>query len=246
MLAARISAALERLDAAADGSVSVAQWLRSTGQRSASEAGALAKRADRLMSCPRVADAWLGGRLSTGQVDAVVARVTDWTQAMFAVHEPELVTALAGLSVRDTELAMRHWAAYASALVEAPLREPSDRSVYLAAGPDGWGELTGRLDPSGTQVVQAALDPAGAPDVAGEPARTPRQRRADALVAVARHYLDHAEVAATSRGRRPDVTVVMTVDDLERRAGRSLDGAVLDAAAVGALLCDAMTTRRGS
>ena len=67
------------------------------------------------------------------------------------------------------------------------------------------------------------------PDLDGEPARTPPQRRADALVAVARHYLDHADVVATRRGSRPDVTVVVTVDDLEQRVGRSLDGVVLDA-----------------
>src|SRR5436190_6366102 len=116
--------------------------------------------------------------------------------------------------------------------------KPSDRAVHLSPGPDGWHEVTGRLDPVGARVVQAALDAAATPDI-DEPARTRAQRRADALVAVARHFLHHADVAATSRGSRPDVTVVVTLADLERRTGRTLDRELLDAAAIGSLLCDA-------
>ena len=134
---------------------------------------------------------------------------------------------------------MRQWAAYADALVEAPLADPRQRTVSLSPGVDGWGELSGRLDPAGSAVVNAALDAAVVPDVSSEPARTRAQQRADALVAVARHFLDHANGAATSRGSRPDVTVVATLDELERGAGRTVDGEPLDPVTVGALLCDA-------
>ncbi len=235
----RISDALAGVDPAADGAVSVRHWLQTCARRSGREAAELVKRAARLRSCPEVRASWRDGRLSTGQVDAVAARVTERTEAIFAEQEAALVPSLVALSVRDTEAAMRRWAAYADALVEAPIPDASDRSVYLSPGADGWGELSGRLDPAGLHVVNAALDAASTPDVDGEPARTRGQRRADALIAVGRFFLDHAEVAATSRGSRPDVTVVVTLDDLEQRTGQTMDGDLLDPVTVGALLCDA-------
>jgi hypothetical protein len=54
-----------------------------------------------------------------------------------------------------------------------------------------------------------------------------------------RFFLDHADTAATSRGSRPDVTVVVTLDDLETATGQTLDGDTLNPAAIGSLLCDA-------
>jgi len=197
------------------------------------------RRAQRVERCPVVAAAWAEGRLSSGQVDAVVARVSDRTQGLFADHEGEVVAVVAPLGVRDTERALRHWAAYAEALVEAPVPEPSSPTVVLAAVGDGWQEVSGRLDPVGAQVVGAALDAATVADGVGEPVRSRGQRRADALVAVARHFLDHAAAVTTTRRRRPDVTVVVSVAELGRRAGRSVDGDVLDAAGVASLLCDA-------
>ena len=103
---------------------------------------------------------WLDGKLSTAHADAVVHHVNDRTQAIFSEHEASLVPTFAGLSVRATETAMRRWAAYADALVETPLAEASDRTIRLSAGVDGWGELSGRLDPAGCRVVDAALDAA--------------------------------------------------------------------------------------
>ena len=96
-----------------------------------------------------------------------------------------------------------------------------------------------RLDPAGFHVVNAALDAATTPDVEGEPARSRGQRHADAFITMSRFFLDHADTAATSRGSRPDVTVVVTLDDLERDTGQTLDGDTLGPTAIGALLCDA-------
>ncbi len=238
-LAARLSSGIERVDPAADGAVTMAQWLRSMTRRSSSESAAFAKRASRLRACPEVTAAWIDGRLATAQADAVVHHVNDRTQAIFTDQEAALVPTFARLSVRYTEHAMRRWAAYADALVHTPLPEPSDRAVHLSMGGDGWGELSGRLDPGGFQVVAAALAAATTPDVDGQPARTRSQRSADALVTLGRYFLDHADTAATSRGSRPDVTVVVTLDDLEKRTGQTMDGGMLDPATIGSLLCDA-------
>ncbi len=238
-LAGRLCSAMDRVDPAADGAVTMAQWLRTFARRSSAEGATFVRRAARLRACPEVSAAWVDGRLATAQVDAVVHHVNDRTQAIFTEHEPALLPALAGLSVRHTEIAMRRWAAYADALVDTPLLEPSDRTVQVSMGIDGWGELSGRLDPAGFQVVSAALSAATTPDLDGEPARTRGQRDADALVALGRYFLDHADSAATSRGSRPDVTVVVTLDDLEQCTGQTMDGQLLDPASIGSLLCDA-------
>jgi hypothetical protein len=124
MVAARVSAAVERVDrsgeVAADGAVSTAHWLRANAGRSAGDARGLVDRSRRLRMCPALAAAWTDGRLSSGQIDIVVAAVTDRTEAMLAEQESVLVSSLVGLSVGDTHKAMRHWAAHAGALVDGP------------------------------------------------------------------------------------------------------------------------------
>ncbi len=238
-LTARLNASVERLDPGVDGVVNLRQWLRYRARRSDREAVLVVKRVSRLRVCPVTRAAWCDGSLATGQVDAVIGHVSDRTEAVFVEHEPELIPFLGGLSVRNTEAVMRRWAAYADALIDAPPREPSERTVHLSPGIDGWSELSGRLDPDGAQVVNAAVNAATTLDRPGEPARTRGQRRADVLVAISRYYLDHAATAATSRGSRPDVSVVVTLDDLEHGVGRSIDGDVLDGATMNALMCDA-------
>jgi hypothetical protein len=138
-LAARLCSAMDRVDPAADGAVSLAQWLRTFARRSGAEAAAFVKRAARLRLCPDVAAAWREGRFATAQTDAVVHHVTDRTQPLFAEHATTLVPTLVGLSVRDTETAMRRWAAYADALVDTPRPDASDRRVHLTADGDGGG-----------------------------------------------------------------------------------------------------------
>jgi hypothetical protein len=239
LLNARVATAVDGVDPYADGALTTASWLHTQTGRSRREAGALVKRAARVGACPELGTAWRDGRLSIGQVEAVVVNVSTRTEAIFAEQAGDLLPTLADLSVRDTERAMQQWAASAEALVNTPEPCGSERTVFLSAGVDGWGELTGRLDPAGYLVVDAALDAATVLDRSEEMSRTRNQRRADALVAVARHFLDHADVAATTRGSRPEVHVVVTVADLEQAVGRSLDGDALDPVAIGSLLCDA-------
>jgi Domain of unknown function (DUF222)/HNH endonuclease len=189
-----------------------------------------------------LAAAWTDGRLSSGQVDVIVANVNDRTATILTAHGPELVPSLVGLSTRDTEIAIRHWATYAEALATGPAQPSNQRTLHLSTGFDGAGELSGRLDPAGYEIVTTALDAATTPDLDGEPTRAYSQRRADALVTIARHFLDHADAATTTR-RRPHVQVIITLAELERGTGRTLDGQPVDAATIGSLLCDAAIHR---
>jgi len=88
-IVAWLTGALDRVDPAADGAITLPQWLRVYARRSGREAAQFTKRATRVD--PVVAEAWQAGQLATGQVDAVVANVSDRTAALFAEHAAELV-----------------------------------------------------------------------------------------------------------------------------------------------------------
>jgi hypothetical protein len=110
LLAAEVCAAVGRLDRSGavvvEGSVNTVQWLRTQGGRTQRDAGALVKRARLLAACPVLGAAWAGGGLTGGQVEVVAAKLGDDRLPLFVEHAPELVPALAGLSVRQTAMAM--------------------------------------------------------------------------------------------------------------------------------------------
>jgi hypothetical protein len=74
-------------------------------------------------------------------------------------------------------------------------------------------------------------------------ARTPAQRRADALVDVCRFFLERQACPPATR-HRPHVNVVLDYDDLlARGSGRLVDDGVVDATTIARLLCDANVHR---
>ncbi len=239
-LTARVVVAVDALDrnggAVADGAVNTTAWLRTRGGRCDHDARLLLRRVARLRGLPQVTAAWEAGRLSTAHVDAVVAHVSDRTVSMFAAVEADMVDALAPLTARDAATVMTRWAAFATAVVDGPAPPNSDRSLFLSPGLDGGGELSGRLDAASFDVVDTALTAAMTDDADGE-ARTPAQRRADALVALCAAALDHGERPATTRRRRPHVSVVITLEELLGGTdAHTLDGRPVDAAAGGGVV----------
>ncbi len=246
-LTARIVVAVDELDrnggAMVDGAVNTTAWLRTRGGRCDRDARLLLRRVARLRGLPEVTAAWEAGRLSTAHVDAVVAHVSARTVSMFAEFEADMVDALAPLTARDAATVMTRWAAFATAVVDGPAPPDSDRSLFLSPSLDGGGELSGRLDPAGFEVVDTALAAAMTDDADGEP-RTPAQRRADALVAVCAAALDHGERPPTTRRRRPHVSVVVTLDELVGGTdAHTLDGRPVDAASLAAVVCDSRIHR---
>jgi hypothetical protein len=163
---------------------------------------------------------------------------------LFATHEPELVPALAGLSTLDTARAMALWRAHAT----ADGSEPSDaeRALHLSATLDGTGAIDGTLSPEGYALVKTALRVAETPDGDGDPVRTPAQRRHDALVDVARFFLDHQRTRRGGR-HRPHLNVIVDAEALEAGAGgpggRVVNGPHLDGTTVSRLVCDSALHR---
>ena len=222
-----------------DGATSMTAWLRHHTGRSGRDAAHCTRTARRLHVLPVTAAAYRHGVLSDGQVQAIVANLSDRTVGLFGQHEDTVIPELAGLSVQDTAVAMQDWAQRAQAVMGDPPEPPLPvRSLHLSRILDGRRELTGSFDPEGGAVIATALRLAQTPDAIGEPARSPAQRRADALVDVCRRFLDHQHGRRGGR-HRPHLNVITTLDDLERRGGgRLVDGTPLDAATLSRLACD--------
>jgi hypothetical protein len=243
-LNAKLLAAVGEHDAAEvwrnDGATSMTAWLRHYTGRSGRDAAGCARTARRLRALPVTAAAYRDGVLSSGQVQAIVANLKDRTVDLFAHHQAQLVPELAALSVGDTAVAMQDWARRADAVVgDDPEPVLPERALHLSRILDGRRELSGSFDPEGGAIIGTALRLATTGDVDGEPARSPAQRRGDALVDLCRWFLDHQQTRRGGR-HRPHLNVITTLDELERRShGRLVDGSVLDPATVSRLACDA-------
>ena len=200
--------------------------------------------ARRLRDLPVTSGAWLDGELSGGQVQAIVANVDDRTTPQLAAQEASLVPTVAPLSVAATTRAMQFWRARAEALVDdgAEARAP-ERDVHLSQTFRGRWVLDGDLDPEGGELLATALRLAATDDAEGEPTRTPARRRGDALVDLARFFLDHQDHVPAGR-HRPHLNIVVNYEDLlAGRAGELVDGGFLDGASIRRLLCDAAVHR---
>jgi len=236
-LDARITEALGAFDAAKlwdiDAATSLTAWLRAHGGLTSRSAGRLSVAARRLHQLPVCAAAYADGTLSGGQVEAIVFHLDDATVDLFAAAEAELVPYLAPLRVAGVTRAMASWASQAK---EAAEPKDPERSLHLSKTLGDRYVLDGSLDGEGGATVAAALRLAGGDD--NDPERAPATRRADALVDIARFFLDHQRSHPGGR-HRPHVNVVVNLEDLvEGRGGRVVDGPALDATSISKLLCD--------
>ena len=241
---AKVTMASAAFDAAQlwdlEGDTSMTAWLRARAAMTSREASGIARTGRRLAAAPLTAAAWLDGTLSSGQVRAITANVSDDTAARFAEHEVDLVPVLAPLPITDVAAAMRVWAARAEATLDRPEPREVERSLHVSTVLDGRRVLSGDLDAEAGDVVATALRLAETREPEGDPARRPAHRRADALVDVCRHYLDHQRTRVAGR-HRPHVNLVV---DLAARAAedpaaeRTVDGLVLTPDTVSRVLCD--------
>jgi hypothetical protein len=115
-----------------------------------------------------------------------------------------------------------------------PPGEPPAEAI-LVKTLDGRGYLKGSFDTESTEVLATALRVAGSNDL-DLPAM---QRTGDALVAIARFFLDHQHVKLGGR-HRPHLNVVVNEADLrEEKPGRTLGGVPLPGSTIRKVGCDA-------
>ncbi len=223
-----------------DGSASMTAWMRVRLRMTNDQANRILRQGRRLRTLPNTAAAWTEGRLSSGQVEIIVANVTDRRSLLFAEHESDLVPTFEPLDIVGTLRAMRDWAAKADAVLDDPVppEEPAAK-VQFARTLGGRGYLNGSFDAANSEVIAKALDLAMAAPVPGEPAGSWAQRQGQAMVDVFQHFIDHQGIKLGKR-HRPHVNVTIPYSDLVNDGGgRTMTGLPVDPATLHRLVCDA-------
>ena len=124
-------------------------------------------------------------------------------------------------------------------------RDPADRNgVHLSKTTDRW-ILSGDLDDLGGTTVDQALNAAMDKPSTDDP-RSPSKRRADALVAVCRYFLDHGELPMEG-GEAPHIALGVPWDVARNHLAAAkipnLYGPSVSPAQLAELLCDCKLSR---
>jgi len=240
VLGAKVTMALADLDRRGewevDGSASMTAWMRSRLDVTNHQANRILKTGRRLRDLPATTAAWLAGDLSDGQVEIIVANVTDRRTGLWVDHEGDLIPTLIGLDVVQTARAMQEWALRADAVLDedGPPGEPV-AEVQLVQTLDGHGYLKGSFDAESTEVISTGLRLAEVDDRDV----THAQRRGQAMVDVFRHFLDH-QTDKLGKRHRPHVNVVIDEEALRDEApGRTIHGTPLPGLVLRKIACDA-------
>ena len=194
----------------ADGARSAAAWISTRCRRPLGEARRRVAAGRRLRDMPQVDAAWTAGDISASHVDVLGRAWTPASAQLFARDEQLLCEEARQLRFHHFVQVVAYWRYRADPDgVEADAAAQRDgRRVYLSKGRAGMRFLDGVLDPIGGAIVEKVLadiedelfrhDWAEATARRGEHARasdpgdprdlgrTPAQRRADALVEMAR------------------------------------------------------------
>lgn len=211
----------------------------------AGRATRLMAQANSLVEMPRTAEAWRSDQLSTDQVRHLIT-AHDTNPDIFGEHEQTLVDAVERLGIFDTARTVTYWRQAVNEPAferdAAGLRE--QRRIHLSSTFEGMGRIDGWLDPEGLEIVKMALDAATAPPGQRDH-RTPAQRRADALVDLARQTLDQGDLPETG-GEKPHLMVLVGIDQLTGQGPgdcETTDGTILPRSVVQRLACDASISR---
>jgi hypothetical protein len=233
---------------AVDGHLSTAAWLARRQGLSRSAAEGRVRRARALEQMPAVARSFGDGDLSESAI-LVLASAQEAAAEPFARSEPALLEAARSLSFGELRRVVDEWriAADPDRALEEEDRRFERRSLNVGPTIEGMMRIDGKLDPEAGQAlitaIRAVVDVEARASTSPD-ARTPTQRRADALGEVCRQWLDSLDRQAVG-GERPHVVVTMDVEALEARSGISEfdDVGSITPTTARRLACDANVSR---
>jgi 5-methylcytosine-specific restriction endonuclease McrA len=196
-----------------------------------------------LRHMPLTMEAFSSGRLSVSRV-RLLAECRELAPDVFARDEVLLVDQAGRLSARVLPLALSHWRRLADpdGAAEAAERAFEHRRLHASVIWPGMVRLDGDLDPEGGAVVLDALASLSTPTREPDDARTPEQRRADALVEICRRHLDSGNFPLQG-GERPHLRVTVDLATLLGEGLVDLEAGPITAEAVRRLGCDASVSR---
>jgi Domain of unknown function (DUF222) len=197
--------------AEADACRTTGVWLSAFGRRSHRAASALVRRARLLLRLPALAAATADGGVSADHVARVGVLAGQVGVEQVVPADQMLADAAAALRPEELGRACDRIRDYLDPDGPDPMAAFQRRELTLS-DVGGMVVVRGQLDPEGGAAVREALDalmkPPGPDDE-----RTPGQRRADALVDLARHALAHGNLP-TAGGMRPQVGILITPETL--------------------------------
>jgi hypothetical protein len=210
---------------AADGATTATAWIDTTCHVPKNEVRAQLRRGKALSALPLVAEAWKNGDIGAAHVDALIRVKRPVTEEALARDEGILVDAARTMKFAEFASVVDYWEQHADqdGSEEAAEAKRAQRDVYLFPSPNGYlGEM--RFDPiSGAIVAKEhkrleqelfeadwaeAKERLGRDPRLDELARTPAQRRADAMVEMA----VRSAAANMVQGRRPEPLFTVLID----------------------------------
>ena len=199
---------------AEDGALSIVDWLKSNRKLSGGAAMERVSMARQLEKLPETAQAFQRGDLGYQHV-AILTRTAEKVGAgALKREEASLLHAAQSMDpgrFASVAKAFEFRVDQAAALTEAN-RAYSRRYLHLSEVKDGLVHLEGLLDAEGGAVVKTALDGL-MPAPKHDDERTAGQRRADALVDLARRPLAGSKLGSTG-GQRPHLVITASVETL--------------------------------
>jgi Domain of unknown function (DUF222)/HNH endonuclease len=209
---------------ALDGHLSTASWIVDRFGTSWSVATERVKMAKALENMPQTKKALDAGEISSCSFRILASASAAHPEA-FIGSEEILVQAAHRHSVRGLRRAVAYWRELADADqgVDGSERAWNERHLHVSPTLHGMVRVDGDLDPeTGETLITAlrAVMDAERRSGDGGDARTPPQRRADALLEICRQWLDRLDRPDVA-GERPHLTVTMDLNALEGRIGLS-------------------------
>ena len=199
-----------------DGYLSVASWLASRFKVGWGAAREHVRVARSLEEMPVTREALEAGDISLSGVKVLVA-TREVDPEAFARSEETLVEAARIHSMNDLGRVAAYWrqAVEREHATEGEEKLRADRRLHASVSLLGMVRVDGNLDPETGETLLTALGAVLDAEArsGGEDARTPAQRRADALGEVCRQWLDGAG-RPTVAGERPHVTVTVGAEAL--------------------------------
>ncbi|MFN8035875.1 MAG: DUF222 domain-containing protein [Acidimicrobiia bacterium] len=249
-LSTRLVAELESRDLhGLDGASSTPAWMAHQGRMSGAAARRRVRTARVSRHLPVLEAAMVEGSLPFESAALLAAARTPATEEALARDEAMLVGHAQTLPVDSFARLMRRWRELADA--DGTHDDAADRAtrfLRMAATLDGTWVLQGKLDAASGAMVHDALEAIGdelwrarSRDAEVDPtlgeAVPPAQRRADALIEMARRASTAHDGGAPPR---PSITIVVRAEDVENHRGGTTDfGSVLHGASTCRLLCNA-------
>ena len=244
--AGRVHEATARGDHLVNGHCSAVSWVMDTftmSQNSASDRLRVGKQLD---SLPDVAEALEAGQIGY-QTAAVICHLRDQLgERGDELDQEEFI----GYARRFSVKSMRQLAAHTRYVMDPDgfdrdTEENYEERFLHISEMKGMYHLTGVLDPEGGAALKTAIG-SPAKKLGPDDGRTPKQRRADAMVEVVHHGMDQGTLPRRNRVR-PHINVNTTLEGLKGELGASasdlIGGMPISSKTVQRLACDGTLSR---